>query len=426
MRTANCTIREQDRLLRARSAIVIPGGMYGHLSTALLPGEYPQFFTRAHGAHVWDADGNRYLDLMCAYGPQLFGAGYAPIEEAFLSQLTTGDLAPGPGPVMVELAEAMVGLVGHADWAMFCKDGGDTTTMALMVARACTGRSTIIRATGSYHGSLPWCTPRPAGTTSADRANQLFCRYNDIASLEAALLQAGGDLAAIITAPIRHDAFVDQALPDTAYLRRIRSACDERGALMIVDDVRAGLRLARECSIAPLGIRPDLSCWGKALGNGHPISALLGNDRARDAASSIYVTGSFWYAAAAMAAALATLREVRGSDYLERTVSLGERLRAGLDERARSCGFGLRQSGPVQMPLFLFEEDPDFRLGFCWSGEMVLRGVYVHPWHNMFISAALTPADVDAVLDAAEGAFGALRARRASLSAPAQLRSLAG
>jgi glutamate-1-semialdehyde 2,1-aminomutase len=116
-----------------------------------------------------------------------------------------------------------------------------------------------------------------------------------------------------------------------------------------------------------------------------------------------------------MAAALETLTLVGETDYLERMESLGNRLRDGLRQRALGAGFSLRQTGPSQMPLFLFDEDPDLRAGFCWSSEMLKRGVYVHPWHNMFLSAAMTERDIDAALDAASGAFAALKVQRAAL-----------
>ena len=177
----------------------------------------------------------------------------------------------------------------------------------------------------------------------------------------------------------------------------------------MVDDVRAGFRLARDCSWSRLGVQPDLSTWGKCVANGHPISVMLGSDKARKAAAAIYVTGSFWFQAATMAAALETLRLVRDTDYLERITDLGERLRRGLAERASAAGFGLRQTGPGTMPLFLFDDDPDLRKGFCFSSEMLARGVYVHPWHNMFLCAAMTEADIDGALDAADGALRALR-----------------
>jgi glutamate-1-semialdehyde 2,1-aminomutase len=383
--------------------------MFGHQSVGLLPDDYPQFFARGDGAHITDVDGNRYLDFMCAYGPNLFGYGHPDIDAAFVRQLGQGDTLTGPTALMVELAEALTAMVTHADWAIFCKNGTDATTMALSAARAHTRRKKVIRAKGAYHGAAPWCVPRPAGTIDTDRANQIFCDYNDVASLEAAVAEAGDDLAAIFAAPFKHDAFIDQADPDPAYAKRARELCDQTGALLVVDDVRAGFRLVRDCSWSRLGIQPDLSSWGKCIANGHPISVLLGSNKARKAAAAIYVTGSFWYQAAPMAAGLETLRLIRETDYLERITGLGERLRAGLTERAGAAGFGFRQTGPGTMPLFLFDDDPDLRKGFCFASEMLARGVYVHPWHNMFLCAAMTEADIDGALDAAEASFGALK-----------------
>jgi glutamate-1-semialdehyde aminotransferase len=320
--------------------------MFGHQSTALLPDDYPQYFVKAKGAHLWDADGGRVLDLMCAYGPNLFGYGDEAIDAAFIAQLRQGDTLTGPTPVMVELAETLVDMVGHADWALFCKNGGDATTMALTVARAQTRRKTVIRA---------------------------------------------------------------------------RELCDRTGALLVLDEVRAGFRLSRDCSWSRLGVEPDLSTWGKGLANGHALSALLGSDSARKGAEAIYATGSFWYQAAPMAASLEVLRRIRETDYLERLEALGKRLASGLSERADAAGFGFRITGPGQMPLFLFDEDPDLRKGFFWSSAMLARGVYVHPWHNMFLCDAMTEADIDQALDAAEASFAELRTAAPGLAPVAKM-----
>jgi glutamate-1-semialdehyde 2,1-aminomutase len=298
---------------------------------------------------------------------------------------------------------------------MPCKNGTDATTMAMMVARAQTGRRRILVADGAYHGAAPWCTPVPAGVVAEDRAHIRHYRYNDIASLEAAVADAGPDLAAIYAAPFKHDAFQDQALPDPAYANRARELCDETGALLIVDDVRAGFRLIRDCSWELVGVRPDLSSWGKSFANGHPISALLGADSARAGAAAIYATGSFWFSAVPMAAALETLRILRETDYLEHMVRLGTALRTGLDTVAAAHGFTLRQTGPVQMPQILFADDPDFRTGFGWATEMLREGVYVHPWHNMFLCAAMTDADIAFALEAADRAFARLARTRTTL-----------
>jgi glutamate-1-semialdehyde 2,1-aminomutase len=418
------TSNSHDSELRARAKAVIPGGMYGHQSVRLLPDDYPQFFSAGRGARLWDADGHELLDFMCAYGPNLFGYGDAVIDAAYADQLTRGDTLTGPTGLMVELAETLTGMISHADWAMFCKNGADATLMALMVARAHTRRKTVILAKGAYHGAAPWCSMRPAGTTPEDKANQILCDYNDVASLEAAAGAAGEDLAAIFAAPLKHDAFVDQVLPDPAYARRARELCDAVGALLVVDDVRAGFRIARDCSWSAVGVAPDLSTWGKCIANGHAISALMGADKARRAASAIYATGSFWFQAAPMAAALETLRRVRQTDYLEHINRLGHRLRDGLAELASAHRLGLRQSGPVTMPLFLFEDDPDLRRGFCWSSEMLKQGVYVHPWHNMFLCAAMTDVDIDQALEAADGAFQSLRTQIPHLAPVEKMRFL--
>ncbi|MFM9937400.1 MAG: aminotransferase class III-fold pyridoxal phosphate-dependent enzyme [Novosphingobium sp.] len=413
--TTPMTGNTSDHALRARALKVVPGGMYGHESTVLLPASYPQFFERAEGAYIWDVDGNRYLDFMCAYGPNLLGYSDKRVNDVAIAQLALGDTMTGPSAHFVDLAEALVGMVSHADWAMFCKNGTDATTMAMTTARAQTGKRRILVAEGAYHGAAPWCTPMPGGIVPEERAFIGKYQFNDIASLEAAVAAAGDDLAAIFAAPFKHDAFVDQFLPDPAYARRVRELCDETGAMLVVDDVRAGFRLIRDCSWELVGVRPDLSCWGKSFANGHPISALLGSDSCREGASQIYATGSFWFAAVPMAAGVETLKILRESDYLEKSVRLGTLWRDGLDSVAREHGFVLRQTGPVQMPQILFEDDPDFRVGFAWGEAMLKRGVYVHPWHNMFFCAAMTEADIAFALDAADDAFAALRVQLGSL-----------
>jgi len=412
-------------LLKQRAQQVFPRGIYGHLSTRSMPENYPQFFTSAKGVRMTDVDGKVYIDYMCAFGLNLFGYGDEEINDAFVKQMLKTDTLTGVSEVMVELAERFTGIVTHADWAIFVKNGTDATTLGAMIARAHTKRDKIIIAEGAYHGAAAWCSASP-GTTAGERAGRISCTYNDVDSLERAVAEAGNDLAAIFATPFKHDVLIDQAEPDAAYARRARELCDKTGALLVVDDVRAGFKLARDCSWATVGVEPDLSAWGKCIANGHPISALLGSDKARAAAAKIFVTGSFWYAGAPMAAGLATLDLVNNTDYLEKIEGLGERLRVGLHQRAAAQGFSLRQTGPTTMPLFLFDEDPDMRMGFCWSSEMLKRGVYVHPWHNMFLCAAMTEQDIDDALAAAEGAFGALKAQRASLEPVPKLQAIFG
>jgi glutamate-1-semialdehyde 2,1-aminomutase len=389
--------------------------MYGHQSTGLLPDVFPQFFTRAEGTRLWDADGNQYIDYMCAYGPNLLGYRHEGVDAAAAVQQRLGDTMTGPSEIMVDLSEKLVSLVRHAGWAMLCKNGTDATSMAVVIARAHSNRRKILVARKTYHGSAHWCTPRRDGILEEDRAHIIYYEYNDPDSLEAAFKAAGDDVAAVMATALRHEIFEDQALPDPEFARAARRLCDESGALLVVDDVRAGFRMARDCSWATVGVQPDLSAWGKVIANGYPISALMGSDKAREAAQRIFVTGSFWFSAVPMAAAIATLNEIERTDYLERIKTTGRMLRDGLHHQAKASGFELRQTGPAQMPQIFFEDDPDFRLKYCWTEEALIRGVYLHPYHNMFISAALTEGDVQETLELTEDAFQAVKKRRPTL-----------
>jgi len=402
-----------DQALRERAARVIPNGMYGHQSVKILPPHTPQFFAKAEGAYLWDVDGRRYIDFMCGYGPNLFGYAHPEIDAAYKAQLELMDLATGPSSHMVSLAETFCALVDHADWAVFCKNGTDATSMALMTARAHRSKRKVLVAQGAYHGAASWCNPAPAGTVPEDRAHFIYYQYNDAASLRQAAEEAGDDLAGVFAAPFKHDIVVDQELPDPAYAQAARAVCDERDALLIVDDVRAGLRIERDSSWKRLGVQPDLSGWGKSIANGHPLSCLLGSARAREAVEKLYITGSYWFAAAAMAASLKTLDLVVSTNYLEHTIALGESLRSGLAEVAKHADLNISQSGPAQMPLIMFNNsagDRDMKLSIAFADGMLQRGVYFHPFHNMFLNAAMTAADIQFAVDCASDVCASLHA----------------
>jgi glutamate-1-semialdehyde 2,1-aminomutase len=400
--------KTKDSALRARALRVIPNGMYGHQSARRFPASYPQYFERAEGCRLWDVDGRQFIDYLCGYGPILLGYQHPKIDEAAARQQKKGDVMTGPSSVMVELAEEFVRLVGHADWALFCKNGTDATSTAISVAREYRGRRKVLIAEKAYHGSAVWCTPLPGGVLKEDRAHFIYFKYNDMESLERASEEAGGDLAGILVSPYKHDVYVDQESVNPVFAKRCRAICDEKDAILILDDVRAGFRLDRESSWVRLGVQPDLSAWGKTIANGHPISALLGNERCRATMPRVYVTGSYWFAAAAMAASLATLHEIRNSGYLEHIVRIGDMLIQGLAKQAAAYGIGLRLTGPVQMPMMLFDNDPEYKKSFVWGGYLIEHGVYFHPWHNMFISAAHSETDIAHTLQVSDRAFEVL------------------
>jgi glutamate-1-semialdehyde 2,1-aminomutase len=158
-------------------------------------------------------------------------------------------------------------------------------------------------------------------------------------------------------------------------------------------------------------VAPDLSAYSKALANGYPLAALVGRESLRDAATRVYATGSFWFAAVPMAAALATLDALAAEAAIPAMVRAGTRLREGLARQARDHGIAITQSGPVQMPFLTFAGDRGFERANVFTGEAARRGVFLHPWHNWFLSAAHGDADVAWALDRTADAFAAVRAR---------------
>jgi glutamate-1-semialdehyde 2,1-aminomutase len=325
------------------------------------------------------------------------------VEAAAEGQRALGDAMNGPAPAMVELAELLVSTLPFADWVLFQKNGGDATTACVTIARAATGRRKILVARGAYHGAVPWCSPSLAGVTAEDRAHLIHFDYNDPESLAEAADAAGEDLAGVIVTAFKHDLGADQALASLDFAQTARAICTASDAALILDDVRAGFRIDLRGSWAPLGVDPDLSAFSKAIANGYALAAVAGNERFRQAAkpSQVFTTGSFWYGAVSMAAAIATLTTLRDDNLLPHMEAMGQKLRAGLDALAQKEGLVLRQTGPAQMPMVLFDNDPAFALGTAFCAAALEGGAYFHPKHNMFLCAAHTEALIEEALGAA-------------------------
>ena len=398
-----------DAKLRKRAARVIPGGMYGHMAVQRgMPEGYPQFFERADGCRLWDVDGNEYIDFMCSYGPMIAGYGNPRIRAAADAQRERFDIGDGPPSVLVELAEKFTRQITHAEWAVFAKNGNDATTICNMIARAHTGKRKILVGESAYHGSQPWANRRAKGTPAEEHVNYPTYRFNDIEHLKAIAREAGGDLAGIVVSSYKHDVPQRQELVDPAFAREVRRICDTENATLILDDVRGGLRLSLDASWSALGVHPDLSAWGKAIANGEPLAAVLGSESYREAAASIFYTGSFWYQGAPFAAAVETLDVLKEANAPQRMERLGQQFRDGLYEQAQRHGFGIHQSGPPQMPMIEFEDDAKKEKVAAFCANALRHGVYLHPWHNMFLSIAHTEADIELALEGTDRAFSEL------------------
>ena len=408
-----------DKSLAAfrRAQRVIPGGIPGHLGPTEglhLPNDgFPKFAARAEGTRFWDLDGNEFIDWMCAYGPNVLGYNDPDVAAAAQAQAKKEDVVSLPSTVMIDFAELLVDQVASADWAMFAKNGGDTTTLAIMTARAATLRKKVVFVKGFYHGVAPWTQKLDyPGVLEEDVANNLYVPWNDLDALRALLSENRGQVAALISTPYMHGNFVDNQLPADGYWQAVRKLCDEHGVVLIIDDVRAGFRLDLAGSDHYFGFEADLICFCKALANGYNVSALLGRESLKEAVSSITYTGSYWMSAVPFAAGIATQKKLRELDAPALFERLGRRLTDGLTEAASDEGYTLVASGaPALFYLRVADPADSLMLHQDWIAECVRRGAYLTSHHNHFLNAAVTEADVDRTVEIAADAFAALRTR---------------
>ena len=184
-----------------RAVEVIPGGIYGSKAPGfVIPGSYPYYFNKGKGCRLWDADGNEYIDFLCGYGSQILGYGYDEVDDSAVKAMREGDLLNGPQPSMVELAETLTNQIEGMDWAVFAKNGTDTTSLAVSMARVHTGKKKIIMARGAYHGAANWCSTNVFPELT-DREDVLTFTYNNLEELNELFSRYRGEIAAIILTP---------------------------------------------------------------------------------------------------------------------------------------------------------------------------------------------------------------------------------
>lgn len=403
-----------------RAERVIPAGVYGTRSPRFAAyGDFPPFIRSGQGCRITDLDGNEYIDFMCGFGPIVLGYGHPVVQQALTEQEERGNLFSFAADRLLELAETLVARFPFADWAMFGKNGSDVTTLATRIARGNTGRMKLLVAAGAYHGFDPWSVPGGFGVPPAHRSELDQFVWNDVESVHACFDRNKGDIAAVMICPIKHDAMHDIELPLQEFLAAIQERIADEQALLIVDDIRCGFRLnPTGASHVDFGLTPDLVCFGKAIGNGHPISVLMGREAQRDTAKSIYFSATHFFAGAPMAAALATMAAYDAEGAYEQIQSAGHMLREGMTRAAQRAGVAIRYTGPAAMPNLLFEDDAGLQRGRRFSGLAARRGVIFHPCHNWFISSAHTPADIAQAVAVAEECFAIVAKEIASGELP--------
>ncbi len=396
--------------LFSRALKVLPTGIPGHLgpvqSQFIPTSAYPLYAERVKDSYFWDVDGNKFIDYMCAYGPNVLGYNNDVVDAAAKEQYERGNCMALPGKVQVEFAELLVDTIEAADWAFFMKNGGDGTGFARMVAHAATGREKVITVEGGYHGVAPWTQPiTHPGVTQGDVQNNLVVPWNDIPAVERLIQEHPNNIAAFMATPYDHRVFADNQLPAQGYWQAIRKLCDKHGIVLIIDDVRCGFRLDMGGSAKYFGFKPDLTCYCKALANGYPISTVVGRDSLREAASKVFYTGSYWSSAAPMAAGIACIQELKRLNGPQLMIEKGTKLTQGLVAAAADAQLDLRISGIPSMFYMRLTNDDSLMMQQEFCAACAERGVFFTSHHNHFINCSLTDEDINKTVEVAAEAF---------------------
>ena len=397
-----------------RAVKVIPSGIYGPHGPAegcYVPVEaFPLFSSRAEGSYLWDLDGNRFIDYMCAYGPNILGYHDPDVDAAAAKQRAISDCTTLPNTKMIDFAELLVETVASADWAFFAKNGNDVTTLSIMAARAYTHRKKIVFFKGYYHGVAPWTQKLDyAGVIEEDVMHNVYVEWNNFEQLEEVFDRYRGEIAAVIGQPYMHGNFMDNVMPAEGFWQKVRKKCTDEGTVLIVDDVRAGFRLDLAGSDHYFGFEADMICFCKALANGYNVSALCGKEFLKNTISSMSYTGSYWLSAVPFAAGIACIEKMKRIDCPRLLCEQGTKLKNGLIAAAKEYGYDLHVTGAPSLFYLRIADDPSLKLHQRWIAECVKRGVFFTNHHNHFINASLSDDDIRETVEIATEAFEVIK-----------------
>jgi len=416
--------------LFARARKVMVGGVSSPVRAFKAVGGTPLFISRGRGSHIWSADGARYTDYVCSWGPLIVGHSHPKVVRAVSSALVRGASFGAPSENELKLAEKICSRVPSIERVRFVSSGTEATMSALRLARAYTRRDKLLKFDGCYHGhSDAFLTnagsglatldvPSSAGIPAAAAADTVTLPYNDIGALESAFAARKGEFAAVIVEPVAGNMGV--VPPEEGFLEAARRLCTKDGSLLILDEVITGFRLSLGGAQAVFGVMPDITCLGKVIGGGFPVGAYGGAEelmRMVAPEGPVYQAGTLSGNPVAMAAGLSTiaLMEVAGS--YRRLDSTSARLELGLLEEAERAGVAVTTNRVGSMlGLFFskqrvanFEEakGTDRRLYAKFHRSMLDEGVYLPPsaFETLFVSTAHTGADVEATIEASRKAF---------------------
>lgn len=397
----------------ARERIACGTGLMSKRAESFDPASWPTYYSKASGSRIWDLNGRGYLDFTGGVGAILLGYGDPEVNAAVRRRLSLGSYCTLNAPEEVELADELLALHPWAGKVRYARGGGDALALAVRVARAATGRSGI--AFCGYHGWHDWYLAanlgdsdaldghllpglQPLGVPRELRGTAVPFRYNDLASLQAAMERLGDNLAAVVMEPMRSEE------PREDFLGQVAAVVRRRGGVLVADEVTAGWRCGFPGGMARAGVDPDLAVYAKATSNGVPFGAVLGRGDLMDAASPSFISSSYWTDGLGAAAALACVRKMRRLPVQAHVWQLGQQLQARLRALAeRHPELGLKVGGMPCAPALTFARPAAKQLmirRLLDRGFMVSAQLYLQWTHE--------PAHLDALIAALEEVFADL------------------
>lgn len=424
---------EKSSELFAAAQRVIPGGVNSPVRAFRSVAAEPIFYDRAKGSHVWDVDGNEYIDFVGSWGPMILGHAPDAVLDAVREQLGKGTSYGAPCALEVELAEKIVELVPSIEMVRMVSSGTEATMSAIRLARGYTGRDKFIKFDGNYHGHsdsllvaagsglLTLGIPSTPGVTRGAASDTIVLPYSDLAAVQEMFAEAGSEIAAIIVEPVAGNMGVVPPAP--GFLEGLRQACDDHGAVLIFDEVITGFRVALGGAQALYGVTPDLTTLGKIIGGGFPVGAFGGKAeimRHLAPVGEVYQAGTLSGNPVAMAAGSAMLGELSRPGVYDELDRKGARLAEGLlaaaaSAEARGAGISVTCNRVGSMSTMFFTagdvvdwasaSKSDTARYAAWFRGMLERGYTIAPsqFEACFVSLAHTDEEIDRfVKDAGE------------------------
>ncbi|RJP27547.1 MAG: aminotransferase class III-fold pyridoxal phosphate-dependent enzyme [Candidatus Omnitrophota bacterium] len=388
---------EKSNTLKAKAKEIIPSctQTFSKGPTQFVQGVAPVYLQKGKGCRVWDVDGNEYIDYAMGLAPVILGYGYPSVVEAVAAQIKEGTTFTLPHPLEIEVSQKLVELIPCAEMVRFGKNGSDATSGAIRAARAYTGRDRI--ACCGYHGWQDWyigTTTRNKGIPEAVRQLTSPFSYNNLESLERIFEQYPQQIAAVIMEPVG----VEE--PRDHFLQKVKELAYREGAVLIFDEIVTGFRMALGGAQEYFGVIPDMACYGKAMGNGFPIAAIVGRRDIMELFDEIFFSFTFGGETASLAAALATIQELQTNQVIPHLWWQGQKIRNGFNVLARHYGLEayMECKGYAPRVAVQFHEQDSQRpiLKSLYQQECLKRGILFTSGHNL--SYSHTVEDIDYTL----------------------------